>query len=111
MDKEKFEPVPEDLVEQVATELFDIWKEAKSTCEDNWDDVTWDSLPEKHKGEYRKTTHRLISLIRPSIKMEERKQIAKWGNETCPHDIFGEGTQCFKHACDMCWRSLSGEGE
>jgi len=29
-----------------------------------------------------------------------------WGNETCPHDLFGEGTQCFKHACDECWQEL-----
>ena len=39
------------------------------------------------------------------------EKIAEWGNETCPHYIFGEGTQCFKHACDMCWNTLSGEGE
>jgi len=30
----------------------------------------------------------------------------EWGNETCPHDIFGEGTQWFKHACDMCWQEF-----
>jgi len=41
----------------------------------------------------------------------QAEKILNWGNETCPHDIFGEGTQCFKHACDMCWQTLSGEGE
>jgi len=34
------------------------------------------------------------------------KEVVDWGNETCPHDIFGEGTQCYKHACDICWQEL-----
>jgi len=34
------------------------------------------------------------------------KAVMEWGKETCPHYIFGEGTQCYKHACDMCWESL-----
>ena len=32
------------------------------------------------------------------------KEVVEWGNETCPHDLFGEGTQCFKRACDLCWQ-------
>lgn len=37
------------------------------------------------------------------------KKVFEWGEETCPHDLFGEGTQCFKHACDECWQSLKKE--
>jgi len=37
------------------------------------------------------------------------KKVAEWGKETCPHDLFGEGTQCFKHACDECWQALKKE--
>jgi len=33
-----------------------------------------------------------------------RYEVIEWGSETCPHDLFGEGTQCFKRACDMCWQ-------
>ena len=32
------------------------------------------------------------------------KEVVEWGLETCPHDLFGEGTQCFKRACDECWK-------
>ena len=32
------------------------------------------------------------------------KEVVEWGLETCPHDLFGEGTQCYKRACDECWR-------
>ena len=32
------------------------------------------------------------------------KEVVEWGNETCPHDLFGEGTQCFERACDLCWQ-------
>ena len=37
---------------------------------------------------------------------QDLKDFIEWGKETCPHDLFGEGTQCYKHACDMCWESL-----
>uniref|UniRef100_A0A6M3JGZ2 Uncharacterized protein n=1 Tax=viral metagenome TaxID=1070528 RepID=A0A6M3JGZ2_9ZZZZ len=53
----------------------------------------------------------MLKALCESIAKAQAEKIAKWGNETCPHDIFGDGTQCFKHACDMCWASLSGEGE
>ena len=33
-----------------------------------------------------------------------RKEVIEWGLETCPHDLFGEGTLCFKRACDECWQ-------
>jgi hypothetical protein len=32
------------------------------------------------------------------------KAVVKWGLETCPHDVFGEGTHHFKRACDLCWQ-------
>ena len=59
------------------------------------------------KGNVGTIAEEIAEKIAPLI----AKEIYKWGNETCPHDIFGEGTQCFKHACDMCWQTLSGEGE
>ncbi len=33
------------------------------------------------------------------------KWVVEWGNETCPHDL-GEGTYCYRHACDICWQEL-----
>ncbi len=51
------------LLEEIAVALFDIWKEAKSTCENDWDDVTWDSLPENHKKEYLLTAKRILSKV------------------------------------------------
>jgi len=35
-------------------------------------------------------------------------EVVKWGLETCPHDLFGEGTQCYKRACDECWQEKWG---
>jgi len=52
-----------EIKELVAKELFDIWKEAKSTANDNWDDVTFEALPEKHKHEYYLTVDRIVSII------------------------------------------------
>uniref|UniRef100_A0A6M3J4T8 Uncharacterized protein n=1 Tax=viral metagenome TaxID=1070528 RepID=A0A6M3J4T8_9ZZZZ len=37
-----------------------------------------------------------------------RKEVVDWGKETCPHDLFGEGTHCFKRACDECWEEKWG---
>jgi len=31
------------------------------------------------------------------------REVVEWGLETCPHGLFGEGTQCFKRVCDECW--------
>ena len=38
------------------------------------------------------------------------QQVYEWGQETCPHDL-GEGTRCYRHACDMCWEELKQEGK
>ena len=40
-----------------------------------------------------------------AIAKAQLKKIVEWGEETCPHDL-GEGTQCYKHACGMCWQAL-----
>ena len=50
----------------------------------------------------------LIELNSPSnlvsaARQEGIKEVVEWGLETCPHDLFGEGTQCYKRACDECW--------
>ena len=37
-----------------------------------------------------------------------RQEVIEWGKETCPHDLFGEGTHCFKRACDECWKEKWG---
>lgn len=50
------------LAEEIAKEFFDVWKEAKSSMEDNWDDAFWDNLPQKHKDEYLKTAKRILAL-------------------------------------------------
>ncbi len=56
------------LRERVARELFDIWKEAKSTTPEPWDDVQWETLSENAKGEYYKTAQRILSFIRAEVK-------------------------------------------
>ena len=43
-----------------------------------------------------------------SVAAAQLRKVVEWGEETCPHDL-GEGTQCYKHACDMCWQSLKEE--
>ena len=55
--------------------LFDIWKDAKSSSEDSWDDVQWESLPEKHQEEYLKTAGRLLEYLRSQgvVLIEEEK--------------------------------------
>ena len=50
----------EEMREAIARWGFYIWKDAKSTETDNWDDVTWESLPEKHKAEYLVGADRLL---------------------------------------------------
>lgn len=37
-------------------------------------------------------------------KEQGRKEVIAWGLETCPHDLFGEGTFYYKRACDLCWQ-------
>ena len=39
-----------------------------------------------------------------SVKKVGIKEVVEWGLETCPHDLFGEGTHCYKRACDECWK-------
>ena len=36
------------------------------------------------------------------------KEVVEWGLETCPHDLFGEGTHHFKRVCDLCWQEKYG---
>ena len=57
---------------QIAKEIFDVWKEAKEDCDDNWDDITFESLPEKHKHEYYLTVERLLAILFTPA------QIAEW---------------------------------
>ncbi len=56
------------LREMVAQELFDIWKDAKSSEVDNWDDVTFESLPEEHKHEYYLTADRIANYYKEKYK-------------------------------------------
>jgi len=64
--------------EKIAQWGFEVWKEAKSTTEDNWDDVLWETLPEKHKEEYRKSASRLIEELGYRKPLPElRKKIAE----------------------------------
>jgi hypothetical protein len=37
------------------------------------------------------------------------KAFIEWGEETCPHSDPLEGygaTQCYKHACGLCWNEI-----
>ena len=49
-----------ELRENIVKELFEIWREAKESTGESWDDVTFESLPKKHKQEYYLTVERII---------------------------------------------------
>jgi hypothetical protein len=96
MDKE--------LIEKIAPWLYDIWQEAKSSMPDNWDGVTYESLSERDKDEYRKSAQRLIDLIKEAgyVSQEEfQKQKQEMWEEIVGRPIMiSEGTKkCedFKH--------------
>ena len=75
----------EKIKEEIARDfLFDVWKEAKSTTEDSWDDIQWDSLSEKEKGEYFKTAKRLLLYLhsqRGAIKVEKELPLPVVGDK------------------------------
>ena len=62
----------EETREHIAKEIYDVWKEAKEDCDDNWDDITFESLPEKHIKEYYLTVEALLAIIFTPA------QIAEW---------------------------------
>jgi len=66
-----------EMVEMWARELFEVWKEAKSDLPDgdNWNDQTWESLPDKHKEEYLKTARRNLSQL--SLITNAQKELAR----------------------------------
>ena len=55
--------IDQELREQIASELFDIWQEAKRGSHDNKDDQTFEALPKKHKDEYYLTVARILSDV------------------------------------------------
>ncbi len=63
----------EKSVEDLAREFYDVWQEAKSSMGDNWDDISFDQLPGKHKEEYLKTARRILSFILPVKVARDRK--------------------------------------
>jgi len=52
-----------ELVQSFSRELYDIWQEAKSSTEDNWDDVEYDILSVTHRREYEKTAKRMLAQV------------------------------------------------
>ena len=67
--------------------------------------LTGEELAKFMLPDYPKT----LKDMKRAIARAQLKKVVEWGNETCPHDLFGEGTQCFKHACDDCWQALKKE--
>lgn len=52
-------------------------------------------------------TDALVDVAREQAEISFKagiEEVVRWGNETCPHDLFGEGTHYFKRACDLCWQ-------
>lgn len=52
-------------------------------------------------------TDALIDVAREQAEISFKagmKEVLDWGLETCPHDLFGEGTHYYKRACDICWQ-------
>ena len=69
------------------------------------DEVVWDLV-----GESATTWEEDLVIVAKASHDNAVRQVVEWGNDTCPHDIFGEGTKCLKHACDMCWQELKEAG-
>jgi len=76
----------EQAIEKIAQELFDIWVEAKSDLPDgdDWNNQTWETLPEKHRVEYIKTAtrifgYRLIPELKPLSDEEVYNALSKMG--------------------------------
>ena len=63
-----------ELVQSFSRELYDVWQEAKSPTEDNWDDVEYDILSVTHRREYEKTAKRMLA------------QVSKYLQERMNHD-------------------------
>ena len=53
-----------ELIEHIAKELFEIWKEAKQEIDKSWEDTIFESLPEKHKYEYYLTSKRIVDFFK-----------------------------------------------
>ena len=53
----------QELKVRIAPILYEIWQEAKEDYADNWNDTTFESLPEKHKLEYYRTADSILSLL------------------------------------------------
>jgi hypothetical protein len=71
------------MVEVLAKEFFDVWVEAKSELPvgDNWNDITWEKLTQKHQGEYLKTARRNLSLLSASYEAKKNKAVEEVRNE------------------------------
>ena len=67
------------LIRSICLELFDIWQEAKRDYDDNWNDVVYDQLPDKHKWEYEKTARRIIDSFSQFLQEQIKKQESKDG--------------------------------
>ena len=67
------------LIRSICLELFDIWQEAKRDYDDNWNDVVYDQLPDKHKWEYEKTARRIIDSFSQFLQEQIKKQESKNG--------------------------------
>ena len=63
----------EKVIYAFCIELYSIWQEAKSTEVDNWDDQDYNTLPDKHKAEYKKTAKHLLSIVAPWLAKIELK--------------------------------------
>ena len=68
-------------------------------------------VPSKDYGASPNWWLRANQRVARKAEKEVLRQVAEWGEETCPHDLFGEGTQCYKHACDGCWAELQKQAE
>jgi len=64
-----------DIEELIVRDLFDVWKEAKQEFGNEWDDVTFESLPEKHKHEYYLTAQRIMGYHKHEPNGELREKI------------------------------------
>lgn len=89
----------QELIKRMAFQLFDIWKEAKSSEEDNWDNVLFEQLSEKEKAEYYLTAKRFVGYYKEAL-----PALAREAGYGMPIDNDGTALIAYHHA----WAKANG---
>ena len=88
------------MIDKIARALYDVWVEAKQDTEDNWNDVTFDDLPEKHKVEYYKTAKALLPQVNEEGLLTDKEIMKAHEGEKC-RDCGRSIAKAQKLLCDI----------